>query len=106
MEVAADVFRELFDRSVAPLWLLTHRFQNDVVQIALEFPAQPMGLRASYLADCLWCDPAIPARAGGRFSSADRSTGLRSQSGKALTVAQATVLINLASQVQAALGCQ
>ncbi len=79
LKVALDVLRELFDGSVAPLRILTHCFQNDVVQIAFELPAQPIGRGVSRAADRFGCehDRGAPAGAGGCFSAANHSAGLR-----------------------------
>ncbi|MCG3159887.1 MAG: hypothetical protein JMDDDDMK_00912 [Acidobacteria bacterium] len=44
-QVAADVFRKLFDRLVASLRLLAHRHQHDIVQIARKLLAQSCGSR-------------------------------------------------------------
>src|SRR6266404_1974354 len=74
LEVAPDVLRELFYRSVPTLRLFTHRFQNDVVQITFEFAAQSMGLGVSSLADRFRCHRHLSVSAGawGRVSAQNR----------------------------------
>src|SRR5438093_536684 len=46
-EMATNVFRELFDGGVAPLWFFSQRHQNDIVEIAAEHAAQLLGLRVA-----------------------------------------------------------